>query len=70
MMELRRLESPPPAPPRPGAVPVAACRRCGVRFVATPERTAETGAIVAAHEAVCPGGSRNGEVVDPFASLE
>jgi hypothetical protein len=51
-------------------VSVGSCPRCGVSFSAPVESQALGRAILHAHETVCPGGSRDFEVVAPLDALD
>ncbi|HKA28025.1 MAG TPA: hypothetical protein VKH82_01525, partial [Candidatus Binatia bacterium] len=48
---------------------VGACRRCGVRFGASPLDVQDTRLFLDAHEQVCPGGSRACELVIPLGPV-
>jgi hypothetical protein len=48
---------------------VGSCRQCGVRFGTRPENLTDTLASLHAHEGVCPGGSRNFDVVFPLGPV-
>jgi len=45
---------------------VGACTVCGVRFAGPRRRHAEVTAALRAHETICPGGRRSGQIVTPF----
>lgn len=49
---------------------VGACAVCGVRFGGLPERRTELEHVLRAHERICPGGTREGEIVTPFGRWE
>jgi hypothetical protein len=58
------------SPRRPQALSVVgACRRCGVRFGALPLDVEDTLVTFEAHERICPGGSRQREVVIPLGPV-
>lgn len=45
---------------------VGSCMICGVRFAGPRRRHPEVAAALRAHESVCPGGRRSGQLVTPF----
>lgn len=45
---------------------VGQCCECGVAFAGSVEQSAGVAQVWRAHESVCPGGDRAGEVVHPF----
>ena len=45
---------------------VGACDKCGVAFAGLTERWGAVEQVLRAHESICPGGQRWGEVVRPF----
>jgi hypothetical protein len=49
---------------RPG--PIGRCEQCGVTFAGAPERRSQIEQVLRVHRSICPGGSRDHEVVTPF----
>jgi hypothetical protein len=48
---------------------IGACSRCGVRFGSSPIDVLDTQVSLAAHERVCPGGSRTSDLVIPLGPV-
>ena len=46
--------------------PVGTCHTCGVQFMAAPDLHARVEQILAAHQRICPGGDRAGDVAMSF----
>ncbi|HJQ85422.1 MAG TPA: hypothetical protein VKA21_15150 [Candidatus Binatia bacterium] len=42
------------------------CRACGVTFAAGDDQRAQAAKVLGVHQAICPGGRREGEVVRPY----
>ncbi len=49
--------------------PIGCCPHCGVSFTAPADRQVLGRAVLLAHRTVCPGGSRDLEVVAPLDAL-
>jgi hypothetical protein len=49
-------------------IPVGRCERCEVLFVARPTERELTASLLEVHAAICPGGLRSGERVEPAAA--
>ena len=50
----------------PFRVLVGSCRSCRVAFAARPHDREAVAEVLRVHEAVCPGGDRDGEIAEPF----
>src|SRR4029077_12773299 len=48
---------------------IGACSRCGVRFGSSPGDILDTRVSLAAHQRICPGGSRTSELVIPLGPV-
>ena len=51
----------------PGSEPVGRCTRCGVECVGPSTERAKLLRLRTAHELICPGGNRAGDVWTPLA---
>lgn len=49
-------------------IPVGQCEHCQVLFVARPSECDLTASLLEVHAAICPGGLRAGERVEPAAA--
>ena len=49
---------------------VGSCSHCGVAFAGLTERWSQVEQVLQAHESVCPGGDRAGEIVRPFGEAD
>jgi hypothetical protein len=50
-------------------VTVGRCSTCGVAFAARPADRELVTHVLGAHERICPGGNRTGEVAHPVEAL-
>ena len=55
--------------PGPKTVAMGRCSRCGVECVGPRGQRRKLGSLLRAHEAICPGGKRKGEVWAPLDAL-
>jgi hypothetical protein len=54
---------------RPRLSLIGVCRRCGVRFGASPADVADTRVSFDVHQRICPGGSRGLDFVIPLGPV-